>query len=353
MNHDVFISYSSKNKQVADAIVHYLEESKIRCWIAPRDIIGGAEYADVITDAIKNSRVLVLVYSGHSAISRFCKQETNLALASGKVIIPFKIDSSRLSGSMEFYLNDKHWIDAFPNPEQHFGKLVNAIRRFLLDKTDIDDPGVLRNDDALPPPNNCLRFITVSISTITGVLGLIGCGFVIAAVTHIGNVYNQWRPWMFWAYPFLMPTILMVGICMAQKHHVVFVRKCLFPRKYNTFASINVRRVSIGVLRILTAWFFVLYGLFVVVGMPIIGCAKLNGGFAITRDNLANVLGVVCMVPCWGYLLLKTGWAIMDENWAKFQFAPKRLARCIFMIILPFLIGILFMLIFTGLLNPK
>lgn len=38
MNHDVFIGYSSKNKQVADAVVHYLEENKIRCWVASRNI---------------------------------------------------------------------------------------------------------------------------------------------------------------------------------------------------------------------------------------------------------------------------------------------------------------------------
>ena len=38
MNHDVFISYSSQNSKAAQAICHTLEQHKIRCWIAPRDI---------------------------------------------------------------------------------------------------------------------------------------------------------------------------------------------------------------------------------------------------------------------------------------------------------------------------
>ena len=38
MNHNVFISHSSHDKEIANAICHYLEDGGIRCWIAPRDI---------------------------------------------------------------------------------------------------------------------------------------------------------------------------------------------------------------------------------------------------------------------------------------------------------------------------
>lgn len=44
-NHDVFISYSSKDKKVADAIVADMEQHNIRCWYAPRDIRPGDEWA--------------------------------------------------------------------------------------------------------------------------------------------------------------------------------------------------------------------------------------------------------------------------------------------------------------------
>ena len=34
---DVFVSYSSKNKTVADSIVSDFEANGIKCWYAPRD----------------------------------------------------------------------------------------------------------------------------------------------------------------------------------------------------------------------------------------------------------------------------------------------------------------------------
>lgn len=52
MKTDVFISYSSAYRKLVDALVHYLEESKIKCWYAPRDIPPGMEYTEVIDLAI-------------------------------------------------------------------------------------------------------------------------------------------------------------------------------------------------------------------------------------------------------------------------------------------------------------
>ena len=48
MPHDVFISYSHKDKAVADAVCHALEDRKIRCWIAPRDQVVRLDWAEQI-----------------------------------------------------------------------------------------------------------------------------------------------------------------------------------------------------------------------------------------------------------------------------------------------------------------
>lgn len=53
MAHDVFISHSSKDKQVADAMCNKLESSGIRCWIAPRDILPGMDWTESLVKAIK------------------------------------------------------------------------------------------------------------------------------------------------------------------------------------------------------------------------------------------------------------------------------------------------------------
>src|SRR5436305_1100841 len=60
MPHDVFISYSSQDKLTADAVCAGLESSGIRCWIAPRDILPGQEWAAAILTALQTRRMLIL-----------------------------------------------------------------------------------------------------------------------------------------------------------------------------------------------------------------------------------------------------------------------------------------------------
>ena len=52
MAFDVFLSYSSKDKTTADAACAALENTGIRCWIAPRDIIPGMDWGEAIVNAI-------------------------------------------------------------------------------------------------------------------------------------------------------------------------------------------------------------------------------------------------------------------------------------------------------------
>ena len=57
MAHDVFISYSVKDKNVADAVCANLEAGGIRCWIAPRDVGTGGTWAEEIVQAIRQPGV--------------------------------------------------------------------------------------------------------------------------------------------------------------------------------------------------------------------------------------------------------------------------------------------------------
>ncbi len=131
MAHDVFISYSSKNKTVADAICHTLENHKIKCWIAPRDIYAGEKYGAVIEKAITNCKICIFIFSEQSKTSVWCESELNIAFSERKAIIPFKIDESLLDGEMKLMLNNKHWIEAFPNPKVMFEELLMSVARIL------------------------------------------------------------------------------------------------------------------------------------------------------------------------------------------------------------------------------
>jgi len=46
MAHNVFISYSSIDKDAAEAVRSILEENGISCWMAPRNITPGLSFAE-------------------------------------------------------------------------------------------------------------------------------------------------------------------------------------------------------------------------------------------------------------------------------------------------------------------
>ena len=66
MAHDVFITYASADKPIADAVCARLEAARLRCWIAPRDILPGQDWTAAILNAIETSSVLVLVFSAQA-----------------------------------------------------------------------------------------------------------------------------------------------------------------------------------------------------------------------------------------------------------------------------------------------
>ncbi|MBQ8545178.1 MAG: WG repeat-containing protein [Alistipes sp.] len=133
MNHDVFISYSSKNSAAAQAICHELEDNGIKCWMAPRDIPVGAKYASVITKAIVGCRIVVLVFSDDSARSPWVESEINFAFSNRKTIVPYKIDTANIEDYDEFYLmlNNRRWFEAYPDYKICFKELVTIVAQTL------------------------------------------------------------------------------------------------------------------------------------------------------------------------------------------------------------------------------
>jgi TolB-like protein len=108
---DVFVSYASQDAAVANAVVEQLEQHGIQCWIAPRDVKPGAQYADAIVRAINEAKTLVLVLS-HSAVgSSHVGREIERAASKHKQIIALKIDAALLTPALEYFLSESQWID--------------------------------------------------------------------------------------------------------------------------------------------------------------------------------------------------------------------------------------------------
>ena len=132
MKFDAFISYASADKTAADAACAVFEAAGIRCWVAPRDISPGREYAAAIIDAIDQCRVMVLIFSSRANDSPQVRREIERAASKGVAIMPLRIENVVPTKSMEYFLGDIHWLDAMTPPiEEHLQQLAVTIKALL------------------------------------------------------------------------------------------------------------------------------------------------------------------------------------------------------------------------------
>jgi len=131
-NKDVFISHSSVDSKLAYAMCDFLEEKGIRCWIAPRDVQGGTEYAEAIIVGIRNCKIMVVLFNKNANDSIYVKNEVERAFNYKSILIPFKLDQTIPSATLELFLGSVHSLDATNgNPEDCFDLLYQNCARVL------------------------------------------------------------------------------------------------------------------------------------------------------------------------------------------------------------------------------
>src|SRR6185312_967241 len=104
MKNDVFISYASEDLGLAEAIVAALEAAKMRCFMAPRDIPPGMERAAAIVDAICETRLFLLLHSGHANRSLQMVRELQLVHDRHIAVLAVRLDDSPANPEIESFL---------------------------------------------------------------------------------------------------------------------------------------------------------------------------------------------------------------------------------------------------------
>ncbi|MBO4750944.1 MAG: toll/interleukin-1 receptor domain-containing protein [Lachnospiraceae bacterium] len=127
-SYEVFISYSTKNKNVADAVVADFENNGIRCWYAPRDILPGQEWVSAIKEGLNSAKVFVLIFTEESNLSRQVMNEVALAFNASKTIVPFRLTEEMMNDELEYYLTRVHWLDAVSKPLE---RSIEALRKYV------------------------------------------------------------------------------------------------------------------------------------------------------------------------------------------------------------------------------
>ena len=132
MKKNIFVSYTHDDKRVADALVKYLEERGIPCFIAPRDIDPGKPYASNLMKAIDNCTLVLLIASDAINQSDHVLNEVDAIVNKKKDILPIFIEDFEMNADYRYYLGRKQWVIAYPDaPQSYFDKIVDSVLPFI------------------------------------------------------------------------------------------------------------------------------------------------------------------------------------------------------------------------------
>ena len=132
MKHQVFISYSRKDQEVADYLCDFLKENDMEYWIDREGIFSSSNYKELIVDAIEVSKAVIFISSVNSNSSINVIREIGYAVNMNKPILPLKLDDAQYAKSIRLDISDIDQID-FRNPGMSSKKLITSLM-FVVNK---------------------------------------------------------------------------------------------------------------------------------------------------------------------------------------------------------------------------
>jgi hypothetical protein len=200
MAHDVFISHAYKDKRIAQAICEKLESTRVKCWIAERDISPGEDWTKATRRAIESSRVMVLMLSENANTSPHIEREIAHAFYTKREIIPVRLTQALPRRDFLFYLGDVRWFDAFSPPaEQHLDALTTSVTDLLVARSVPQHATPLHNAILAKAPSylsdSWIGALRASHYQTLGILKRVAIAFsILAAVWMIWLIFWQAKP---------------------------------------------------------------------------------------------------------------------------------------------------------------
>jgi hypothetical protein len=189
-DHDVFISHSSEDREKAYKLCDFLESKGFKCWISPRDTLGGATFGGDIVNAIDHSHVLVLLLSSHSNSSKMVLREVVHADEGNTQIIPYVIEKIPLSKDLKFYISLLHQIDATSQTyESSLEKLILDINIYKNQNERVNETTRALKTMTLESSKSSKCTLTgrVTINHVHEGLGKVGIGGAYVALVYANH----------------------------------------------------------------------------------------------------------------------------------------------------------------------
>ena len=141
----VFISYSWKDKAIAQKITDDLRARGIRVWIDTSELLPGDSLIQKISKGISDSEFIVMILSRNSQKSQWAQRELEIAFrqereGSSVRFIPIRIDDSLIPS----FLSDRVYID-FQND---YEAAIELLARTVAEKLPESIPKVSEIIDA-------------------------------------------------------------------------------------------------------------------------------------------------------------------------------------------------------------
>src|ERR1700684_1875941 len=123
----IFISYSSKDRDIAETICQALEVRGQDCWIAGRDVYPGENFQEAIVRALRSARIMLLVFTSNANNSDEIKKELVLAGRHQVTVVPVRVEDVVPNDAFSYEFATRQWIDLFKDWAREIDRLGAQI----------------------------------------------------------------------------------------------------------------------------------------------------------------------------------------------------------------------------------
>jgi hypothetical protein len=131
MSAKIFISFASQDRGVAMTLCSALESRGFKCWISARDIQPGENFQIAIVRAIREAKIMLLVFTANSNNSDEMSKELALASQNKLMVVPLRVEDVAPNDAFAYEFATRQWIDFFADWEAAIQQLADRIENAM------------------------------------------------------------------------------------------------------------------------------------------------------------------------------------------------------------------------------
>jgi N-acetylneuraminic acid mutarotase len=135
LGHQVFVSHAKEDQEAASRVRALLEAEGMDCWLASRDAAARKDKAAASLQAIRDSSLVLLIFSASANASSGVLRDIERAIAYERPVLSLHLDDAVPNASLEYYLNLWQWLDASEGIEDKRDAIVAAVQEHLARAT--------------------------------------------------------------------------------------------------------------------------------------------------------------------------------------------------------------------------